>query len=117
MKSSAEKTWMAVLSAIIILFTFFNAYQMMATQGMTQEQSNIANLLLGYTFGLSNLVAGYYYASSVSSRDKTQYINSLLEDSRAGRYENWKKDEEASTKNEDLEEDEKDFLLEKKFHG
>lgn len=117
MKSSAEKIWMAILSAIIILFTFFNAYQMTVTHNMTQAQLNIANMLLGYTFGLSNLVVGYYFVSSVSSREKTKYMNNLLEDSMNKRRENRDSGEyDFKNENGDLEKENEIFLKEKNFH-
>jgi preprotein translocase subunit YajC len=72
---------MGVISAFIIIGTFYLAWFLTTTPTMSREQSNMANLVLGYAFGLANTVTGYYFMSSKSSREKTNMMKDMMNNS------------------------------------
>jgi len=78
-KTDLERLWMGIISAIVLFGTFYLAYLLSTTETMSREQSNMANLVIGYTFGLANTVIGYYFMSSKSSREKTKIMQNMMD--------------------------------------
>ena len=78
MRNDMEKLWMGVISAVVLAATFFLSWHVLVSPEMSREQANLANLILGYAFGLANVVIGYYFMSSKSSREKTKIIKDVL---------------------------------------
>jgi len=78
MKTDIEKAWMGIISAFILSGTFYLSWHIINTDQMTREQATVTHLILGYVFGLSNIVVGYYFMSSKGSREKTKIINDIM---------------------------------------
>lgn len=78
MKGDAERIWMGVLSIVILAGTFFVSWYILTVDELSSEKSQVAYLILGYTYGLSQSIVGYYFMSSKGSRDKTVAIQELM---------------------------------------
>jgi len=73
-----EKKFMMVLATLIVLMTVYFAQLILTTNDLNKHQIEIAHLVLGYLFGLSNIVVGYYFLSSKSSREKTEMMRDII---------------------------------------
>ena len=73
-----ERRFMMLLATLVLLMNVFFAHLILTADNMDKNKTEIAHLVLGYLFGLSNIVVGYYFLSSKSSREKTDMLRDII---------------------------------------
>ena len=73
-----EKKFMMVLATLILLMAIYFAQLIIMTDNLGKDKAEMAHLILGWLFGLSNSAVGYYFLSSKSSREKTEMMRDII---------------------------------------
>jgi len=69
---------MMLLATLVLLMSVYFAQLILTVDNLDKQKVEIAHLILGFLFGLSNNVVGYYFLSSKSSREKTEMMRDII---------------------------------------
>lgn len=69
-----KETYQYILAGAFVLF-FFVCMALVILYPMPEKNENLIMLAFGTLFGIVNLIAGYFFGSSIGSAKKTDLMN------------------------------------------
>ena len=62
----------------VFLMSIYFGHLILTAEELSTQKTEMAHLILGFLFGLSNSAVGYYFSSSKSSREKTEMMKDII---------------------------------------